>query len=105
MSPERCRTVIKRFIGKELSGPFYQIFESGEQLMFLHHRGDDEEFSGFATPASAYFRIGANDFRKFNDAENTQLRITRLLLFLPPPYTLHPDSKEGRSCRGRRQVK
>lgn len=59
MSPERYRTVVKRFTGKELFEPFSQTFNPGDQIVFLHHRGDQEELSVFAMLKSVEACTGA----------------------------------------------
>ena len=42
-------TVTRRFSGKKVTGPFYETFEPGTQLVFMRHRGDEDKISVFAT--------------------------------------------------------
>lgn len=43
------KIVTTNFFAKELAGPFKRPFIEGQRLVFLHHRGDKNEVSVFAT--------------------------------------------------------
>jgi hypothetical protein len=49
MHQGQYRIVTRRFTGKKVCGPFYEIFGPGTQLVFIRYRGNREEVTVFTT--------------------------------------------------------